>query len=150
MAREIPGFTIPLEASADLSASQFCAVISDANGRAAVAGAGVHIIGVLQNKPASLGAESSVMVDGVTIGFSGDAGWSDALTEIASGVDLFICAVWSFDVPDPTFVDLQTLLHHLDRLACKRLILTHLGPSMLARLPEVPIEVATDGLLIPL
>ncbi len=66
MAREIPGFTIPLEASADLSASQFCAVISDANGRAAVAGAGVHIIGVLQNKPASLGAESSVMVDGVT------------------------------------------------------------------------------------
>lgn len=60
------------------------------------------------------------------------------------------CGVWSFDTPEATFIDLATLLGHRDRLACRRIILTHLGPSMLEHLPEVPLEVATDGLIIQL
>jgi ribonuclease BN (tRNA processing enzyme) len=88
--------------------------------------------------------------DGVTIGCSGDAGWSDALVEIARGADLFICGVWSFDTQDATFVDLATLLRYRNRLDCRRIILTHLGPTMLEHLTEVPIEVATDGLTIQL
>lgn len=57
---------MPLEASGDLSASQFCAVAVDLNGRAVLPTAGGAVVGVLQNKPASLGAEASIMVDGVT------------------------------------------------------------------------------------
>lgn len=91
-----------------------------------------------------------VSVCGATIGYSGDAGWCEALEELADGADLFVCAVWSFDTPDPTFLDLTTLLRNRERLRCKRLILTHLGPSMLEHLAEVPIEVATDGLTIEL
>lgn len=87
-------------------------------------------------------------VGGATIGYSGDAGWSDALEELADGADLFICGVWSFDAVDPGFLDLTTLLRNRDRLRCKRLILTHLGPSMLEHLAEVPVEVAADGLSI--
>lgn len=66
MAREIPGFSMPMEASVDLSASQFCGVTSDGNGRLALPAANASILGVLQNKPASLGAEGSVMCNGVT------------------------------------------------------------------------------------
>jgi ribonuclease BN (tRNA processing enzyme) len=87
---------------------------------------------------------------GATIGYSGDAGWSDALVQIAFGADLFICGVWSFDTPEATFVDLGTLLRNRDRLDCRRLVLTHLGPSVLEHLAEVPLEVATDGLTIQL
>lgn len=87
---------------------------------------------------------------GATIGYSGDAGWCEALLEVADGADLFVCSVWSFDTSDPTFLDLMTLLRNRDRLRCGRLILTHLGPSMLERLNEVPIDVATDGLTIAL
>jgi phosphoribosyl 1,2-cyclic phosphodiesterase len=72
------------------------------------------------------------------------------MEELADGADLFVCAVLSFDTPDPTFLDLATLLQNRDRLRCRRLILTHLGPSMLEHLAEVPIEVATDGLTIEL
>jgi phosphoribosyl 1,2-cyclic phosphodiesterase len=45
-------------------------------------------------------------------------------------------------------VDLKTLLVNRDGLDCKRIILTHLGPTMLAHLEEVPLEIATDGLTI--
>jgi ribonuclease BN (tRNA processing enzyme) len=91
-----------------------------------------------------------VSIGGATIGYSGDAGWCEALEEIADDVDLFICGVWSFNKPDTTFLDLETLLRNRDRLRCRRLMLTHLGPSMLEHLAEVTIEVATDGLTIEL
>jgi hypothetical protein len=70
--------------------------------------------------------------------------------EIARGADLFICGVWPFDAPDATFIDLATLLRQRDRLDCRRMILTHLGPSMLEHLPDVPLQVATDDLTIQL
>src|SRR5207247_4402713 len=78
---------------------------------------------------------------GRTIAYSGDAGWTDTLLELAAGADLFICGVWSFDAPDPTFLDYRTLVEQRRRLGCKRLILTHLGPSMLDHLAEL----AADG-----
>ena len=90
------------------------------------------------------------MIEGVTIGYSGDAGWSEALIDIAHGADLFICGVWSFDTPDDTFIDLTTLQHNLTRLDCRRVVLTHLGPDVLDRLSDVPIEAVTDGSTIEL
>jgi ribonuclease BN (tRNA processing enzyme) len=102
------------------------------------------------HNPATAPSGLRLYVGGLTIGYSGDAGWCEALEEVADGADLFVCGVLSFDTADPTFLDLTTLLRNRDRLRCKRLILTHLGPSMLEHLAEVPIEVATDGLTIEL
>jgi ribonuclease BN (tRNA processing enzyme) len=102
------------------------------------------------HNPATAPTGLRVAVEGATIGYSGDAGWSSALGEIAAGVDLFICGVWSFDTPEATFIDFTTLLRNRDRLGCRRLILTHLGPSMLEHLGDVPVEVASDGLMIQL
>jgi hypothetical protein len=58
--------------------------------------------------------------------------------------------VWSFDTPDPTFLDLTTVAKHRERLDCRRLILTHLGPEVLRRQAEVQFEVAAEGLVIDL
>jgi hypothetical protein len=47
-------------------------------------------------------------------------------------------------------VSYQAIAEHRAELDCKRLILTHLGPEMLARRSEVAFEVADDGLVIDL
>lgn len=90
---------------------------------------------------------------GTTIGYSGDAGWTPALLDVAARADLFICGVWAFSSADPTFLDYRTLVQHRRQFSCKRLILTHLGPEMLSHLDEVRAdgaELAEDGLMLSL
>lgn len=65
MAREVAILLRTREAAADLSASQFCAVILDNTGKINLPGAGAAAFGVLQNKPAS-GQQGGVMVYGLT------------------------------------------------------------------------------------
>lgn len=62
MAYENLGKCITLNAAADLSASQFCFVTVDSNGRAALAGDGADAIGVLQDDPSALDRAAQVMV----------------------------------------------------------------------------------------
>ena len=73
MAYEIPGFSFTLEASGDLSAEQFTAMVVDGNGQAAQAGAAVNIAGVLQNNPSAIGREAAIMANGITKGVAGAA-----------------------------------------------------------------------------
>lgn len=89
MAFECIGSTIPgVEASADLSADQFKLVIIDSNGQAALAGAGVAVDGVLQNKPSAQGQAATVWgvgsVSKVVAGAAVAAG--AAVTPDASGL----------------------------------------------------------------
>lgn len=66
MAIEIPGQLIGhLTASTDLSARQFHFVTLGSDGRVALAGAGVPVIGVLQNKPLEDEA-CTIMIGGVS------------------------------------------------------------------------------------
>ncbi len=61
MAFEKVGETLPgIEASADLSTHQFKFVTLDSSAEAAVAGAGAHVSGVLQNKPAAQGRPATI------------------------------------------------------------------------------------------
>lgn len=58
--------SITLPAAGDLSASQFCFVEANADGRAALVGTlGAHADGVLQNKPSALGRDAEVAIGGV-------------------------------------------------------------------------------------
>jgi ribonuclease BN (tRNA processing enzyme) len=104
----------------------------------------------VSHNPATSPTGLRLSAEGVTVGYSGDAGWSEALVDIARGADLFICGAWSFDEPDGTFLDIATLVRNRERLGCQRLVLTHLGPSALDRLPQVPFEVVTDGSVLQL
>ncbi len=74
MAYENLGKAISLPVAADLSASQFCFVTIDSNGRAALAGDGNDACGVLQDKPAALDRPGNIMVGiGITTVKSGAA-----------------------------------------------------------------------------
>ena len=119
----------------------------------AIAGLSVTSFAVPHN-PATAPTALRIEWDGTTIGYSGDAGWTPALLDVAADADLFICGVWSFSTADPTFLDYRTLAQARSQLTCKRLVLTHLGPEMLSHLDEViaadAVEIAEDGLTLAL
>lgn len=58
--------TISAPASADLSASQFCAVLYNSSGEIALAAANGPMDGVLQDKPEASGRAGCVGINGVT------------------------------------------------------------------------------------
>lgn len=60
MAYEIPGFKFTLPAAADHSANQYLFCTCNASGQAALAGAGVTAIGVIQNKPGAVGRATEI------------------------------------------------------------------------------------------
>ncbi len=66
MAFQIPGFSFSLDAAGDLSAEQHTFMLCDANGRAAQAGAGVDVVGALQNDPSALGEAANIMATGIS------------------------------------------------------------------------------------
>ena len=91
-----------------------------------------------------------IELDGRTIAYSGDTEWTDALVAAARGADLFICEAYFYEKVVRFHLDYATLARNRERLDCKRLLLTHLGPDMLARLDDVDAETACDGLEITL
>src|SRR5437879_3062118 len=62
--------------------------------------------------------------------------------------DLFICEAYTFDKPVKYHLGYRTVMAHRSAFGCKRLVLTHLGPDMLARTADVDAECAYDGLTI--
>jgi ribonuclease BN (tRNA processing enzyme) len=85
---------------------------------------------------------------GRVLAYSGDTEWTDTLLDAARGADVFVCEAYTFDRPIKFHLDYATLAAHRARLDCRRLILTHMSDTMLARLPDVPLEAAHDGLVI--
>src|SRR5438309_138019 len=82
------------------------------------------------------------------VAYSGDTEWTDALLDVARAADLFICEAYTFDKPVKYHLDYRTVMAHRSAFGCKRLVLTHLGPDMLARTADVDAECAYDGLTI--
>ena len=100
------------------------------------------------------GAPSTALrltVDGKVFAYSGDTEWTDALLPIAKNADLFICECYNFEGPLTGHLNWQTLKEKLPALAAKRVMLTHMNPTMLARIDEVKsagVRIAEDGLLL--
>jgi ribonuclease BN (tRNA processing enzyme) len=91
-----------------------------------------------------------IELDGRTIAYSGDTEWTDRLIPAAAGADLFICEAYFYDKAVRFHLDYTTLAHHCSELGYKRLIVTHMGPDMLARVADLPVEAAHDGLEVSL
>lgn len=89
-------------------------------------------------------------ISGKTIAYSGDTAWTDTLLEVAADADLFICGVYTLDIPQRGMLNYRTLEERRHQLTCKRLVLTHVGAQLQSRLAEVKEEVAADGLVITL
>jgi ribonuclease BN (tRNA processing enzyme) len=101
----------------------------------------------------SSGAPSNalrVQYGGKVIAYSGDTEWTDTLLEVARGADLFVCECNFFDKKVPGHLDFKTLSAQLPRLECERLVITHMSDQMLARVAEIDVQAASDGLVIEL
>jgi ribonuclease BN (tRNA processing enzyme) len=84
------------------------------------------------------------------IAYSGDTGWTDTLIDVGRDADLLISECYSFDAKPKFHLDYQTLCSHLGKLRAKRVLLTHMGEEMLAKLAGVTVDAAEDGQLIEL
>lgn len=91
-----------------------------------------------------------IATDGMTLCYSGDTEWVEALRDAAAGVDLFIVETYSFDRQIKFHLDYATVARHLPEIGAKRVVLTHMNPEMLVRASEAEYEVAEDGKVISL
>ena len=89
-------------------------------------------------------------LDGRIVAFSGDTEWVDGLIDISRDADLFICECYMYSRTAPYHLDYDTIVSKLPSLEAKRMILTHMGPSMLENRASSIVELAHDGLVIDL
>jgi ribonuclease BN (tRNA processing enzyme) len=86
-------------------------------------------------------------VDGKTIAFSGDSGWTEALVPFAAGADLFVCECTYFESTQLDFhLNYPLLAENLHRFDVDRIVLTHIGREVLAHDSEIRMEMASDGM----
>jgi ribonuclease BN (tRNA processing enzyme) len=104
----------------------------------------------LKHSPAAEPHGLRVRAGGKLIAYSGDAAWSEELVRLARGSDLFICEATLFATAEeklnPVHVSYETLVANRSRFEAKRIVLTHLGATSLARASDMKLEYATDGL----
>jgi ribonuclease BN (tRNA processing enzyme) len=80
--------------------------------------------------------------------YSGDTSWTEALYDLAAEADLFLVECFSGDGPVPSHLDWPTLAGHLRGFSARRIVITHMSKSALARRPdmeEAGLVVAHDG-----
>lgn len=86
-----------------------------------------------------------------TFAYSGDTEWTDALLPIARAADLFICECYAYAGKLTGHMSWEILQTRLAALAAKQVMVTHMNPSMLAKLDEVRaggVLLAEDGLVL--
>lgn len=87
---------------------------------------------------------------GRIIAYSGDTEWSESLVDLSRDADLFICEAYTVARSIKYHMSYAALQKRRAQLGCRRLVLTHVGPDLLAHSPEIEAEIATDGYSIDL
>ncbi len=135
----------------DLAAEASCEIefVELADGdRTELAGARVEAFEVPHRaEPFSLGyrietADASIL-------FSGDSAWTDRFVEMSKGTDLFLCECCSMRPIPADHTNYAELVANRERLACKRLLLTHLGADV-RDAAGLEFELAHDGMTVEL
>src|SRR3954468_1379020 len=88
-----------------------------------------------------------------TFAYSGDTQWTDALLPISSGADLFIVECYDYERDLTGHLNWKTIQQRLNDFAARRVMITHMNPTMLARIEEAKaagVLVAEDGLVLDL
>ncbi len=83
-----------------------------------------------------------------TVTYSGDTEWTEALVDAGRDADCFVCEAYTFDRKVRFHLDYATVRAEAARFGARRIVLTHMGPSMLERRGEAAFECATDGLVL--
>ena len=92
-----------------------------------------------------------VDVEGRSVVYSGDSGWTEEFVSQARGADLFLCECSTYEPRMPVFhLSYQEIAARARDISCRRLVLTHLGSESLAHLDDITLECARDGMTIDL
>jgi ribonuclease BN (tRNA processing enzyme) len=90
--------------------------------------------------------------DGVKVfAYSGDTEWTDALLPIARDADLFVCECYAYSGKLTGHMVWEILKARIGDLRARQLMITHMGPGMLAQRGEAAaagVLVAEDGLVL--
>ncbi len=89
-------------------------------------------------------------VDGKTILYAGDTGWTEELVVQSRGTDLFICECSYYETRVDFHLDYPRIAANYQRFGCRRLVLTHIGREVYGHRDEIRLEMATDGLVVEL
>ncbi len=89
-----------------------------------------------------------IRYDGKRILYSGDSAWTERFVTHARGADLFLCECSFYDRETSNHMSYRILRHHLSKLQCKKVVLTHLGDEVLARRREIAFTLAQDGMVV--
>jgi len=100
--------------------------------------------------PETVPTSIRIEVAGKVIAYTGDTAWTEHLPVLAAGSDVLIAECYFHTKPVPFHLNYPDIRAHRDELETRRLILTHMGPEMLAVADEVPEECAYDGMMIAL
>jgi ribonuclease BN (tRNA processing enzyme) len=101
-----------------------------------------------QVREPSLGLK--VRVDGKTILYSGDSGWTEEFVRRTADVDLFLCECCYWETKVDFHINYPDFERQRSRIGARRVVLSHLGREVLGKLDRVKEECARDGLVIDL
>ncbi len=91
-----------------------------------------------------------VGVEDKIVTYSGDGEFTQELCGASRDADLFIAECYFHDKSVKGHMSHADIRAHKNDFGAKRMVLTHLGPEMLAKRDEVPEQCAEDGLVINL
>lgn len=89
-------------------------------------------------------------IEGRVLAYTGDTQWCDTLVDCGRDADLLIAEALYLEREIPWHLDYASLRANLAKVGPKRVILTHMGPDMLAQLDAIDCETAEDGLRVTL
>lgn len=88
-------------------------------------------------------------VENKTLAFSGDTEWVDSLAAAGQEADLFITECYAYEKPARYHLNWRTLEARLPEINAHKVVLTHMGPEMLAnqhRIFHPRVQFASDGM----
>lgn len=97
-----------------------------------------------ETNPTSLRIE----VAGKVVSYTGDSEWTEHMPALARGADLLIAECYFYRKPVRFHLNHPDIVAHRSELGARRLILTHMGPEMLASRHLVNETCADDGMVV--
>ncbi|MGI9511386.1 MAG: MBL fold metallo-hydrolase [Anderseniella sp.] len=100
--------------------------------------------------PQTMPTSVRLNIDGKVISYTGDGEWNPHMPALADGADLLIMECYAFSKPVKYHLNYPDLEANRAALNAKRIVLTHMGPDMLAAARDIPETTAFDGMVITL
>lgn len=97
-----------------------------------------------ETNPLSVRVEAGEKV----VSYTGDSAWTEHMPTLARDADLLIAECYFFQKAVRFHLNYPDLKAHWSESRAKRIVLTHMGPEMLAQVHLIPEECAYDGMVV--